>query len=229
MVSNLQEGLALADYLGSILAVAAFNPITSLGVTSLWAFPLSAWFWRRRFKMPVQSSWAYLDSSSYPVNFPRQAIFQLKLALIIGLINGLLFCLMIPVIRATILDRLSIYLESINFQYIVLARLGAGAAIAAIMQACGAIIAAVWIKRMGILHGLFSAFISACIMSVGMVSVAVLNTGKIDFFIDLPIFYMVINGGAIISLLFALVPSQIAAWVRSARSLKPTTLNEQIA
>jgi hypothetical protein len=183
------------------------NTLLSPGVlvafVCLWAFPLAAWFWRKQVTTPVGSNWAFLDASSQPVVLPRQDPFRLRFALVVGLVIGLVFCILFLIIdigwhlSVPAASRGTVLFASLFFYSNVI--------LAVLLQATAAGIVSGWVRRLSTLHGLFAAFVSGCVMTVGILAINLLF-GNIDTagFIWTT-FSFVINGGALLALPIALI------------------------
>lgn len=186
----------------------ARNPLTLLFFIILWAFPLTAWFWRKRVASPPAPNWAFLDPSPRPLTLPQQKPLRLGRALVVGLVGGGIFLPLNPVLGYGLP-----YLLGNNF--IVLWILNGQVALAVLMQVGVAVIVAGWVKRLGGLHGLFAAFVAACLMTVGVLTFD-FHFGGWPILFEQLWFHLgtVFNGGAILALLAAFIVSAIASWFR---------------
>jgi len=206
--SDLLIGFA-AVTIGSILLL--IDPLLSPGVLAaficLWAFPLAAWFWRKRVTMRVESNWAFLDASSQPVVLPRHDPFRLRFALTIGLVGGLVFCLFFLAIDTS--WHLIIPAASRSIKVLVLLFFYGNIILAVLLQATAAAIVTGWVRHLSVLHGLFAAFVGGCIMAVGILTINLLfgNTDTASFIWTT--FSSVINGGALLALPITLIVSVI--------------------
>ncbi len=173
----------------------------------LWIFPLAAWFWRKQVKRPVGSHWAFLDTSSQPIALPCQDPFRLRFALIVGLVDGLAFCALLLLIRIGVHESLSEAIRTSD-QFLEAFYLG-NIVLAALLQTTAAGIVAGWVRRLGVLHGLFAAFVGGCVMTVGIFGTNFLfgGTAPADFIWQT--FCYVINGGALLALPITLIVSVI--------------------
>lgn len=156
-----------------------------MSAVGLWAFPLAASFWRNRVAAESTSTWACLDGPLNPLPLPRPPL-RPGLALTIGLVAGLLFCMlsalllyskyiMPPEIMAEIRS-LVLSVERNFLGHIVFL-------LSALMQATAAAIAAVWIRRLGTLHGLFSAFTAGFVSALGWVLLSKQDDGIVYLFL----------------------------------------------
>jgi hypothetical protein len=75
------------------------DPETLLALISLWAFPLTAWFWRKRVIMERGSRWAFLDASLQRQPWLHQEPLSPRFALTLGLLVGFVFCVLLLIVR----------------------------------------------------------------------------------------------------------------------------------
>jgi Zn-dependent protease with chaperone function len=203
-------GVAILSIL--LLINTLLSPGVLVAFVCLWAFPLAAWFWRKRVKTPVGSNWAFLGASSQPVVLPRQDPFRLRFALIAGLVGGSVFSGLLLLIRMGV--HLSVP-EAIrgNYQFRIILTI-IQIVLAALIQATAAGIVAGWVRRLGALHGLFAAFVGGCVMTVGIVVIDLLFGGTITASFIWQTFCLVVNGGALLALPIALIVSVIVQEIR---------------
>jgi hypothetical protein len=195
-----------------LFTVAPLLTWTPLAVMSLWAFPLAAWLRRGRLTLPTGSRWMSLGASSQPLAFPSQELFRPRSALIVGLVGGLVFCILLLIIRIGLL--LGVSEATRNTDQYKLLFFSVHIVLAALFQVGIAGIVAARVRRLGSLHGLFAAFIGGCMMTIGAVGLNQLFGGKTDLpFIWLVLCYIV-NDGALLALPVALSVSTIARRVR---------------
>ncbi len=185
---------------------------TLLALMCLWVFPLAASFWRRRMARAATSSWAFLDSPSQYAGLPLQEPLRPRLALMIGLVGGLLYCILLLLIQIWRHSNLSAAITNTDqfIQWFTYGRFVGGA----ILQAIIAAIVAVWVRRLGVLYGLFAAFVAGCVMTAGVCGSVLLYGQTIDFFFVWNVLGWIVNGGAILALLTAPVVSALAGWIR---------------
>ena len=206
--------LALASPLGTLWYIVQ-HPLALLLLVSLWAFPLAAWFGRRR-AASDSSSWAFLTSSPQPFSLVRQAPFRPGLALTLGLLTGLGFCGLLLFIRIGV--RLSLPESVRNTDEFELGFFLAQIGIAAFMQAGVAALVAAWVQRLGALHGLFSAFIAGCVMTLGVLILNLAFGGTLDPQFVWNTFSQVVNEGALLALPVAWGVAWLAEFVRQMRA-----------
>jgi hypothetical protein len=191
------------------------HPLTLLLLISLWAFPLAAYFSSRRITSASESSWAFLTPSPEPLSLVRQAPFRPGLALTLGLIAGLVFFGLLLFIRIGL--RLSLSESVRNTDEFGLGFFLAQIAIAVLMQAGVAALVAAWVQRLGALHGLFSAFIAGCVMTLGVLILNLAFGGAIDPQFVWITFSQVVNEGALLALPVAWGVAWLAEVVRQMR------------
>ncbi len=190
------------------LIALAIDPLICLTFISLWAYPLASWFWRRRKSRTVHATWVWLDASpkAQTLATPYQVPIRPGFAFIMGLAGGLAFCGLLPLFA----NGLNLALSS--DQMIVLAVL--------LQAGIGAIVAG-RVKRIGVIHGLFAAFLAGCMMAAGIVGFSLLHKVQLQFSTIWGIFGQVVNGGALATLLVTLVVAALAVEVR--RLSRPAT------
>ncbi len=194
------------------LITGLLHPYALLTSLSLWAFPLSAWFWRERAVVMTTASWAFLDPSPPALTLPRQASLRPGIALRLGFASGLLFCILLLIIRLGL--RLSLPEATRETdQYKVMFYVGQ-IALAVVMQAGVAGTVAGWVKRLGWTHGLFAAFVAGCVMTTGALGLNLLFGGGIEPGFAWQTFSLIVNAGAWLALPIAVGVSAIAGWVR---------------
>jgi len=217
------KGMVL--YILASFATVVLNPlnfmafIVFVAFIVLWTYPLAAWFWRGRVASASGSSWAFLDPSPQPLVLPRQAPLRPGLALTVGVIGGMVFCVLSFII--------SLGLDFAGLEIFVAWMLFGQAALAALMQAGVAAVVAAWVERLGGLHGLFAAFVAGCMMAGGVLAIDWLFAGTEVFLASFPaasdIWFqvsIVINGGTLLALPTAWGVSALAGWVRQAAAAR---------
>ena len=190
---------------------------------ALWAYPLSARFWRQN-KIEIEN--AHLEKDSPSLTLKSAEPTRIRLAIVIGIISAFLAIMLMAAIRlgarftlaeATYTDLVwkDGYLKS-QIALAILFELGA------------ALIASIWVKRLGWAHGLLAAFITGGLTTLGFVGlvelgdcVSIFSLGGVgacaDLFdpslIGLIGSYMV-NWGMLLSIPVAVTASKIASWLR---------------
>ena len=194
--------LILVILLGS--AYVTYLPVTSIAFIFLWAFPLSSWFWQKHLNNSIPlSSWIFLDEPTHQIYLPTQKMIQLRPALISGLKGGGLYCGLLLSIRLLLRLALSESVrETASFKLILFYVGFIG--LAAFIQAVIALKITRDIKYLSIIHGLFAAFVAACVMVLGAFVILVLFGGTLDLPFALMIFRLIVNWGASLSLLAVL-------------------------
>jgi hypothetical protein len=202
------------------------DPLTMPALIGLWSLPMAARFWRGRANSMTSLSWAFLDSSPQQLMLPPAAPFRLVVAIITGLIGGVVFCILL--IGLAMLLHANVPEATRNTENFVLGFLFGLTAMAALVQVGVSVVVAAWVRRLPALHGLFAAFVGACIMAGGILALAVLSPcieaislfsgpgcpNEIDTRYVWDVFSETIGAGALLSLPFVLVVSGLAGWVR---------------
>jgi Zn-dependent protease with chaperone function len=208
MVPTSNPVILALDFVVNALTV---DPFITLLFVCLWAYPLSSWFWRRRMMRVGSASWAFLDTPAQPQR--RTPVFQepfrLRLALIMGLAGGLVYCAIILLFEYGLKIDVSISDSML---------------LAVLLQGGIASIIAGTVRRLPVLHGLFGAFVAGCIMSIGLTAIVLFNQSQITLAVIWKVivrllvvdgvFMTIINGGAFLALLFGLVVAALASLVR---------------
>ncbi len=202
----------IADSINVFFSVTLLQPTTLLALICLWVFPLAASFWRRRMARVATASWAFLDSPSQYARLPLQEPLRPLLAPMIGLVGGLLYCILLLLIQIWRHSNVSAAITNTS-QFIQLFTFGRFVG-GAILQAIIAAIVAVSVRRLGVLHGLFAAFVAGCVMTAGVCNSLLLYGQTIDSNYVWVILGWMVNGGAILALLTVLPVSALAGWIR---------------
>jgi len=188
------------------------SPGVLVAFVCLWAFPLATWFWRKKVKTQAGSHWAFLGTSSQPIVLPRQEPFRLRFALTLGLVGGLVFCSLFLVIdigwhlSVPAASRGTVLFASLFFYGNII--------LAALLQATAAGIVSGWVRRLGVLHGLFAAFVGGCVMTVGILGINLLFGNRDTAGFIWITSSSVINSGALLALPIALIVSVIVQEIR---------------
>lgn len=165
---------------------ASFSPLLIVAYVVVWAFPLSAWLWRRRAK--EARPWAYLDAAfnvGFNVGFneprPAQAPLRPRLALIVGIACGLAFCAINLGVRLWFL--LVVPETTRVTEGFRLLLLNSSIALAALTEVVAAIIVVSIVSRLKVVHGLFAAFVTGCVAVAGFIVINLLLGGSfaLDF------------------------------------------------
>lgn len=204
-----QEGIA--GYIGLQLWQVWANtdhPLVLPALISLWAFPLLAWFWPRY--DPSEADWALLDAHSDPLKPVAFEPFRLRLALMTGIVSGVLFAAtllalyVLGIIHSPGSDQsqaLVLYLQLLAF--------------AAASQSVVAAVVSASVAWLGPVHGLFSAFVAGCVMVAGVVGLNFLMLGpglslSSAWFMS----RQLLTWGALLAIPAAVMASGLAGWIR---------------
>ncbi|NEO70608.1 M48 family metalloprotease [Moorena sp. SIO3H5] len=190
------ESITVLDLLSSE-SITVLNPFTSFALIGLWAFPLSSWFWRRRIENTPVSEWLFLDSPSQPITLPQQIQLKPTLALIVGLLGGLVG----------------------HFFVFILVVLGSNIALFIFLSVCIQVLVAglvaAWMRSLGSIHGLFSASIAAFIIASGVFIHTNLNLAG-ALFLGTRIF----NTGGLVAVPTVVIASGIGKWLRNSKRFR---------
>lgn len=208
---------ALSELMSRAILFALGHPLTMLTLIGLWAFPLAVVLWRQRVAALPDANWAWLDPSPQPSTLPRGAPLRARLALLVGLAGGGLFCGMYLALRVGM--RLGLSEAARDADETKLWFYTASIVLAAIMQVPVAAIVAVWVPRLGAVHGLFAAFVAGCVMTAGTLGSILAFEESTPFPVAWAFFAYIISGGAILALPVVLVVAAAAAWLRDTRTL----------
>ncbi|GAC1627038.1 MAG: hypothetical protein NVS4B9_18650 [Ktedonobacteraceae bacterium] len=202
----------LADSINVFFSITLLQPTTLLSLMSLWIFPLVASFWHGQMAKMAPSKWAFLDSPSPNTKLPPQESLRPLLALAVGLVGGLLYCIVLFLIQIWRHSHISPAITDTNqfMQLFAFGRFVGGA----ILQAIIAAIVAVWVRQSGVLHGLFAAFVAGCLMTAGVCGSLLLYGQTIDANYVWVFSGYIVNGGAILVLLTVPPISAMARWIR---------------
>lgn len=176
------------------------QPTFSLVLMALWAFPLAAGF-RRGPPDPRPSSWLFLEPSPVATAVPanlvsaNRAPLQLSSALRLGLLGGVVFCILHILIRfaghyASPPSGASNESKLFFLYYSQIL-------LAVLIQIVVAGVAAARISNLPLLHGLLAAFSGACIMTAAFLVTNLLLGGTIGLTFASDVFQTIVNTGAI--------------------------------
>lgn len=191
---------------------------------SLWAFPLSARFFRRN-EIVIEN--ARLEKDPPPLRLKSLEPTRAGLAILIGVVSAILALALMTVIR------LGARFTLAEAAYTDMAwkdgYLKSQIALAILFQLGAALAASIWVKRLGWAHGLFAAFVAGGVITLGFVGLVELGdcwsifslggVGGVCANVFDPILigflggYMV-NWGTFLSIPVAVAVSKVASWIR---------------
>jgi len=212
----LQESFSVSVVIDNLkpqfLEVTLLQVSTFLAFVCLWAFPLAASIWRERRATVAASSWAFLDSSSQSARWSVQEPLRPLLAMMIGLVGGLIYCFLLLLIEIWRHSYVPVAITNTDqfHLWFALVLLTGGA----VLQAIVAVIVTVWVRRLGVLQGLFAAFLAGCVMTAALCITNLLYGESLDLFYVGSVLGWMVNGGAMLALLTALVASALTGWIR---------------
>ncbi|MBV6391972.1 MAG: Protease HtpX [Anaerolineales bacterium] len=191
---------------------------------SLWAYPLSARFFRRN-EIVIEN--ARLEKDPPPLRLKSLEPTRAGLAILIGVVNAVLALALMTIIR------LGARFTLAEAAYTDMAwkdgYLKSQIALAILFELGAAFTASIWIKRLGWAHGLFAAFVAGGLITLGFVGLVEIGdcwsifslggVGGVCANVFDPILvgflggYMV-NWGAFLSIPVAVAVSKAASWFR---------------
>lgn len=184
-----------------------------IGLLCLGGFPLAAQFWHRRAAATAQQSPLWRESMpGQGVRLEREPV-QFRRALLVAIVGALLFCGILVALRLWI--RL-IVPEAVWVLYGREIKLGVvnwAFSRAAVIQGGIAIVTAAWVRRSGVLLGLFAAFIAGCVMTIGFLGLNLLLGGSIDLDFTWIILSGIVIPGGLLAVLFAPLSALLAKWI----------------
>jgi len=208
-------GGATIPALAGIAIYLLMQPLVPFALICLWAFPLAAWFWRRRSVSPSAPGWAFLDPASPSLILLPQAPLRPRLALWAGVIGSIPFVGLL--LLAWIIRRWGISEAMRGTDQAILIFYYGQILIAGLFQAIIAAVVAGLVRRLGALHGLFAAFVAGCLMTIAILGLNLAFGGTIDLGFAGQTYAFVVNGGALLALPLALAVAALAGWVRRVR------------
>jgi hypothetical protein len=187
-------------FLPLVVIVITMQPLTLIALASLWAFPLSSWWWReQQINSTSPPTWGFLEQTLAPIDRSSQQI-QIYPALRAGVVGGAIYCGLVLVLRLGIIILVPQSVRDTDWFKLVLYYAG-HVGLAALMQVLLAIKASRQVKSFNRVHGLFAAFISGCVMAVGVLVINLAFGGTMTTQFIWETFSLVINWGALLSLL----------------------------
>ncbi|HEY9613608.1 hypothetical protein, partial [Allocoleopsis sp.] len=179
--------------------VIAFNPLISLALIGLWAYPMSSWFWRKRVERLPVSEWLFLDSPTQTIRLSPQVQLNPTLPLICGLVGGLVGYALVFI---------GVALDGNILKFIF--------PLSICIQVLVAGFVAAWMRHLGSIQGLFSASVAACILSSSVSSSLFTHT---HFSLADTLFLVtgVFNSGGLVAVPTVLIASEIANWLRNSK------------
>ena len=184
-----------------VIGYITLQPLTLIALVSLWAFPLSAGLWLdRRTNSTSLPRWGFLDQTPDQPHLPTQKRLQVHPALMTGLMGGLIYCVLLLVLRLGIRILLPETVRDLDWFKLVFFY-GGNLGLAACMQAGIAMKVARRNKSLNKILGLFAAFIAGCTMTLGVIVTNLLFGGTVDVQFAWQTFSLGVNWGTLLSLL----------------------------
>jgi Zn-dependent protease with chaperone function len=138
-------------------------PLTFFVLFSLWAYPLSAWFWRKQ--VSYSPGWAFLDSPAPEVHFPTLPPLRPGLSIVLGAAGGILFFVLMGGILFLLHSILPEVVQAEAERPNIF--LGSAFALAILIQFLVGSGAAVITRQAGWAHGIAAAFVTGWLMALG--------------------------------------------------------------
>jgi len=194
----------------TILALqVAASPFFYAAVQLLWLVPLAAWLYRRRAAPVATARWALLDPIQGPQAHSVPPPLRPGLCALVGLAGGTLFGLVsLPVslgLSAASTGGLSVWL------------LYGQSVLGVLVQTAVAIVLALFVRRLGAIHGLFGAFVCGCIVAIVALADTVLTVGIAGLEVRGLVTGTVatyLNVAGLITLPAAVAAAGFASWIR---------------
>jgi Zn-dependent protease with chaperone function len=207
-------------------SVVALSPITLLISLSLWAFPLSARFWRRQ-SLPIsQASWAYLGHSPGEQHEAEPVKLNPWQALGAGLFMGILFSIVLLLVRFGLRVGLDEAVRS-GDEFKLLLYYGSIAA-AVLLQALAAIAVVGWVNTLGLAHGMLAAWTAGSVCALGMLATNLLFGGTVDPSFAWQTYSMTVNLGTLLAIPAASLAWLAGNWLHSERdAMRPVVTPEK--
>jgi TPR repeat protein/Zn-dependent protease with chaperone function len=183
--------------IASVLILPITDPLFLVISTGLWAFPLSAWFWRGRLSS-FESEWAFLDRPAYKRTFARQVPLSLGVALKIGVLGGLIASLVaIIALTAQRVGPLVTRIRHSNaFAYSV-----EWTVLVVLIEAAVSELVRSRVGRLPVVHGLFAASIAGWLVVLTTLAVRLCFNDTVTAANVLSTCGEIVNGGTMASLL----------------------------
>lgn len=222
----------LGEFFGAVLFVglqvfidSTSDPLTLLSWIALWVFPLASLFWRKKpVSPPAGASWAFLDGPQGGAPLPARGGNQIGLALLVGLVGGLMWCGLMFVVDVVL--RIGVPEFTAADAQRVNAFLPIHYALAALAQALLACVSAVLVRQLRAAHGLFSAFVAGCVMAFGLAAIVlILSGGVVSATFVWQIFANVVGIGAFVAFPAVMIVTALIDWLRPAALPRPQPLS----
>ncbi len=190
----------------------------------LWAYPLSARFWRQS-EIVIEN--AYLEKDSPPLKLKPSEPTHIRLAIVIGTVGAIIAVALMAIVRLGV--RFSVAEATYTDIIWKDGYLKSQIALAILFALGAAFIASVWVKRLGWAHGLLATFVTGGLTTLGFVGLvelgdcwSIFSLGGVggvcaDVFDPLLIRFIggyMANWGAFLSIPVAVTVSKIASWFR---------------
>lgn len=208
-LNSFEASLVLIPLSFITIDVSFQSPLTLTALASLWAFPLSAWFWKtQQTQLMSVPQWGFLGSIPDQLPINNQKILQIRLVLRKSLMSGLQYCILLLILRLGIRLIVPESIRSTGALKLMLFYVG-HIGLAALMQARVAVKITQQANYFKSIQGLFAAFSAGCLMSLGALIINFLLGGSLNTQFIWDNFSKILNWGALLSLIgIAIVSKQ---------------------
>jgi hypothetical protein len=194
-------------------------PLTLFVFISLWAYPLAPWFWRKQTGQNTNVGWVFLGASQRLIP-PSRSPLSLRIPIISGVLSGLTFSILLLIIRILVNLIFPQAVQQTEAFYMLFGYSIVGISI--VLQTIAAAVTASLARRVSMLQGLFAAFITGCIATIGQIVVFLVfahhQPSITEFWITVQTYFgLFVNGGALLALPVSLMISALARLARQSQ------------
>lgn len=186
-----------------LLIVLLQSPWLMLTLFTIWFYPMSAWFWRRRPRGPDSARWAVLASEKQPVEIPSSRLGNLRpiQTSAAGLAGAVLYLGLMT--AGLVLTRILVPEAVRQTDEYALTSYTLIALFAVLFQGLVAFTVALWQRKAGIYPALMAAFITGAVSAIGFLIINLIFGGSISLNFFWTVFSQFINGGGLLALFAA--------------------------
>ena len=194
-----------------MVGLTAISPLTLAVLMSVWAYPLTAWFWRRRGRTVERAgpAWAFLDAPSGYVPAPLSEAGPLRpgAALAAGGIGGLAVGAVFFALNSWMWSSAPALASELFFPWLLLVQ----PLLSTLAQGVVAAIVAARVRRLAVVHALFAAFTAGAVMALSVLWFSLETWGGTNLGLALTVAWAStgwsLNAGGLLALLAALAIS----------------------